>query len=304
MYADGEIRPGRALASIVLLALTSCGPGQPGAGTPILPPATVWQVHTEAGDEAMARGDVVEAERHYLAALQEAQRLKVASPREPDKMVAQDPAVVASLNKLGLFYLHTANYEQADTWLSQALVVSQKNLGPEHPYVAVTLQNRAKLCRAQGNLTEAESLLRKALVIDERALGSAHPKLGYDLNQLGEVAAEQDQVTEAEAYFTRGLSIREGTLGPDHPDVADSLTSMARFYMHRDMNMEAEDLYRRALAIREKQLGPENPAVAETLDSYAELLRKTKRMELARAMEERARIIRVRIREGGNVSAL
>lgn len=71
-----------------------------------------------------------------------------------------------------------------------------------------------------------------------------------------------------------------------------TLNNLAVFYKAQKRYAEAEPLYQRAMAIFEQSLGPRHPNVAICLDNYAELLRKTKRMDEARAMEARARAIR------------
>ena len=55
--------------------------------------------------------------------------------------------------------------------IKRALAISEKALGPEHPDVAISLNNLALLYRAQGRYAEAEPLLKRALAISEKALG-------------------------------------------------------------------------------------------------------------------------------------
>ncbi len=283
---------------LAIVATLGCGAAHPGAETPILSPATVWMVHTEAGDKALLRGNYEEAEKQYLAALQEAERLKIVKPKAPQSIIHGDPSVAPSLNNLGTFYIATENYAEAARHLQRALTLVETDLGPAHPYVAVTLSNLAALARAQGNLAEAEALLRRALKIDEQVLGSTHSKVGDDLNRLGEVAAARQRTAEAEALLQRGLAIRKAFWGPDHPDVAISLLSLAEFYVAQDNYTQAEPLYRRTLAIREQELGSDHPSLAEALERYAALLRKTGREDHAGQLEDGAKAIRERIRQG------
>jgi hypothetical protein len=50
-------------------------------------------------------------------------------------------------------------------------------LTAEHPDVAMTLNNLAALCKAQGRYPEAEALYRRALASFERSFGAEHLKV-------------------------------------------------------------------------------------------------------------------------------
>ncbi|MDJ0838412.1 MAG: tetratricopeptide repeat protein [Acidobacteriota bacterium] len=49
------------------------------------------------------------------------------------------------------------------------------SFGPDHPNVAVDLNNLAQLLKATNRLAEAEPLIRRALAIFEASLGKTHP---------------------------------------------------------------------------------------------------------------------------------
>jgi hypothetical protein len=55
--------------------------------------------------------------------------------------------------------------------------MKEKLLGPEHPDVAVTLNNLATLCRSQDRREEAEGLYRRCLSIFKKALDPKHLSL-------------------------------------------------------------------------------------------------------------------------------
>jgi Tetratricopeptide repeat len=57
----------------------------------------------------------------------------------------------------------------------RALAITEKSFGPEHPNVAIRLNNLAELFRARNRLAEAEPLMRRALEIFARSLGPDHP---------------------------------------------------------------------------------------------------------------------------------
>ena len=66
-------------------------------------------------------------------------------------------------------------YEAEPLYL-QALELTKRLLGEEHPHVATSLNNLALLYKSQGRYSEAEPLYLQALEIRERGLGANHPR--------------------------------------------------------------------------------------------------------------------------------
>ena len=54
---------------------------------------------------------------------------------------------------------------EAEPLFRRALAISEKSFGPEHPNVAIVLNNLAQLLRHANRLAEAERLMRRSLVI-------------------------------------------------------------------------------------------------------------------------------------------
>lgn len=57
----------------------------------------------------------------------------------------------------------------------QALELSKRLLGDNHPDVAISLNNLAALYRYRGRYRKAKPLFEQALKICERTLGVSHP---------------------------------------------------------------------------------------------------------------------------------
>ena len=68
------------------------------------------------------------------------------------------------------------DYAAAEQLFLRALAIKEKALGPDHPGVAMALNNLGELYYAQGRYDEPEPLLRRGLAIDEAVLGSDHPE--------------------------------------------------------------------------------------------------------------------------------
>jgi tetratricopeptide (TPR) repeat protein len=112
----------------------------------------------------------------------------------------------------------------------RALAIREKALGPEHPDVALSLNNLAIVYERQGRYGEAEAAHARALPILEKALGPEHPHVASSLSGLATVYERQGRYGEAEAANARALAILEKALGPEHPRVAYSLSNLALVY--------------------------------------------------------------------------
>jgi tetratricopeptide (TPR) repeat protein len=75
------------------------------------------------------------------------------------------------------FIVIKGQYGKADPLYGRALAIREKALGPEHPDVAVSLNNMASLYYVQGQYAKAGLLYQRALAIYEKTLGSDHPNV-------------------------------------------------------------------------------------------------------------------------------
>ncbi|MDQ3274477.1 MAG: FxSxx-COOH system tetratricopeptide repeat protein, partial [Actinomycetota bacterium] len=66
----------------------------------------------------------------------------------------------------------------------RALHLDETAHGPDHPHVATTLNNLARVLRDLGEPATARTLLERALRIDETAYGPDHPEVATDLHNL------------------------------------------------------------------------------------------------------------------------
>ena len=228
----------------------------------------------------------------------------------------------------------------------RAIAIGEKALGPEHPDLAVWLNNFAGLLRAQvrsrcaiepritalfrpqGDLASAKPLLERAIAIGEKTLGPEHPNLAIRLNNFALLLKDQvrsrraiepritalfrpqGDLASAKPLYERAIAIGEKTLGPEHPDLAKWLNNLAlllkdqvrsrwrdRASNHRSLPSQgdlasAQPLLERAIAITEKALGPEHPNLAKWLNNLALLLWDMGRIQEAIPHQERATKIR------------
>ena len=176
--------------------------------------------------------------------------------------VHRDPETEAAIrNVLGAAYSGLGLYAAAEPQLRIGLEIRERELGPEHPEVAVSLYSLANMYSRKHEHAAAEPLLRRALRIREKAFGSEHPLVADTLDHLAMICASQSNVSEAAAFSERALAIREKVYGQRSKPVADSLYSRAMSLGHQGKYREAEQAARESLELYTKLEGPENAAV-------------------------------------------
>ena len=106
--------------------------------------------------------------------------------------------------------------------MRRALAIDEQSLGPDHPNVAIRLNNLALLLQDTNRLAEAEPLMRRALAIDEQSLGPDHPNVAIHLNNLAQLLQDTNRLAEAEPLMRRALEISKASLGAEHPRRASS----------------------------------------------------------------------------------
>jgi tetratricopeptide (TPR) repeat protein len=192
------------------------------------------------------------------------------------------------LGCLSLLLESKSLFVQAEPHIRRALLIDEASYGPDHPKVAIRLNNLAQLLQDTNRLAEAEPLMRRALQIDEASFGPEHPKVALRLNNLAQLLKATNRRAEAEPLMRRALKIDEASYGPDHPTVANRLNNLASLLQATNRLAEAEPLYRRALQIDEASFGPDHPDVAIDLNNLAQLLQATNRLTEAEPLFRRA----------------
>ena len=115
---------------------------------------TDWERKIDAGTNAFQQGHYAEAEKLWLAALEQA-----------EKFGPQDQRLATSLNNLAVLYRTQGRYAEAEPLYKRALAIREKTLGPEHPNVAQSLENYAALLRNMNREDEAAKMETRAKAI-------------------------------------------------------------------------------------------------------------------------------------------
>ena len=144
-------------------------------------------------------------------------------------------------------------YSEAAKVAEEALTVAEKTFGPNHPYMAASLNNLAMVYQAQGRYAKAQPLYKRLLKIREKAFGKDHPDVAQSLSNLAGAYQAQGKYSEDEPLYKRALAIVEKTIGPEHPHVAATCENMAELCRQIGREDEAGRFEARARRIRSNQ---------------------------------------------------
>jgi tetratricopeptide (TPR) repeat protein len=163
---------------------------------PVIAQGTRWEHYMTEGVQAYQKGQEVNAEMFYLAALEDVEN---AGP--------EDPRLAATLNTLAVLYHSQRKYTQAEAFYQRVLRLLEQTVGPEHPTLATTLNNLAVVYEAQGEYSRAEPLYQRALTLLEHTLGPEHPNLAAALENYADLLRKMQREAEAENAEGRAKAI-------------------------------------------------------------------------------------------------
>ena len=121
------------------------------------------------------------------------------------------------LNQIALYLKKRGRTSEAEPLYLQALEITKRRLGEDHPDVATRLNNLANLYSAQGRTNEAEPLYLQAIDLGKRRLGEDHPDVATRLNNLANLYSDQGRYNEAKPLYSKALDMRKRLLGEGHP---------------------------------------------------------------------------------------
>ena len=166
--------------------------------------------------------------------------------------------LAAALGNLANVYSDQEMYKKAEPLLVRSLSIAEKMYGPNHPDVALAINNLAVNYHCQKKYEHLVTLYKRAISILE-ATGSNDGVLLHLLNNLAEVYHELGVIEQSEPLYVRALSLGKKKYGRDHPEMAATMRNLARLYEETNRPLEAEELKKRAAEVSQKTV-PDTPA--------------------------------------------
>ena len=168
--------------------------------------------------------------------------------------------------------VYLSSYEEGDSLVVGVLRVREKVLGPDHPDIALDLDDLAMLREREWRHEETVHLRERALAIRENALDPLDPGLALSTMSLAHHYSHLGRYSEAEPLYSQALYLRKQIYGPHISDsqkatkyIAQAHDNLAHLYMRQGRYAEAEELYRAALKVREIGYSPDHASIGANL---------------------------------------
>ncbi len=111
--------------------------------------------------------------------------------------------------------------------MRRALAIDEASYGPDHPDVAIHLNNLASLLQATNRLAEAEPMYRRALAIDEASYGPDHPNVATASTTSPHCSPTR--TAYGASFISARARDRRGELWAGSSHVATDLNNLATF---------------------------------------------------------------------------
>jgi CHAT domain-containing protein/tetratricopeptide (TPR) repeat protein len=213
----------------------------------------------------------------------------------PLTAAAQEVNDACALNPQFVQLIGQGKYAEAAALSQQALSLTERTMGLEHPGTIACVNNLAVLYQKLGRYTEAEPLYKRALAALEKRTGRNSLEVAAQLKRIVDLYSVQQRPADAMPLLERATAIGEKALGPGHPGICQYFDAFANVYWQQGRFNDAEQYYKRSLAVREKASGKERLEAAVSLDSLALLYSIQGRRAEAEEHSKRALAIREEI---------
>lgn len=169
------------------------------------------------------------------------------------------PLAVAIWRNLGMLYRERGDLTAAEGAAREALVLSMRRHGPDHPATAESQLQFAEVLMENGDLDGAERMTEVARSTLVARFGEQHPDLGAIYETRAAIAFERGDAETSEAELRRAIAIWSAT--PDPMRLPGARLSLGRILMVAGRPEAAEAEFRAALDGRRGVHGDDHAAV-------------------------------------------
>jgi len=151
------------------------------------------------------------------------------------------------MTSVGAIYLALKRFAESEKIRQEALELSRRALGAEHPRALSAMVYLAETQSALGQNRDAEKLCVQALEVQRRVVGPEHPDTLHTMMILANVWGRQGRYHESERLQLETLSAGRRVLGPNHSEVGRSLYSLGALALRQGDRKKALEYLRQAM---------------------------------------------------------
>lgn len=176
-----------------------------------------------------------------------------------------------TLTHLGLVFLNTGKYTQAEQQMLMVLNLRQK-LQVEHAEkLLAATYNDLGLVYSQIDKDKALNYYEKAFTLYKKLYGEEHLKIAFASINNGVIYRDIESYGEAVNAFETALKIFTKTHAEAHPTKAIALYNLGQTYLKMRNTTAARQYYQQALDMYRACYGPKHPEVANVLNAMGNL---------------------------------
>lgn len=157
-----------------------------------------------------------------------------------------DPVLAETYNNLGILYIATSSFGDAESPLKRSLVIYEQNAAANGLMIAKTLENLALVRYSKQDPKKAEEFYLRALAVKEKTLGPEHDETVNTLKYLTDFYRRQRDYVKADATLQRAIAAKEKKLGASHTEVGKLLELQACLLHRNNQKSQAEKVEARA----------------------------------------------------------
>nr|GMC59710.1 kinesin light chain 3 isoform X1 [Ipomoea batatas] len=158
-----------------------------------------WRVFTDSGRDLFLQGKLEDAEKLFLAAIQEAK----------EGFGDRDSHVASACNNLAELYRVKKELDKAEPLYLEAISILEESFGHDDIRVGAALHNLGQFYLVQQNLEQARVCYELIVQIKRRVLGEAHPDYADTMYHLGTVLHFQGKEKDSETLIWDSIRILE-----------------------------------------------------------------------------------------------
>jgi tetratricopeptide (TPR) repeat protein len=193
--------------------------------------------------------------------------------------------------KIGIYFIHIADFEQALKWLNNSLNICEKISGSDSIDAANVLRGIARSYTELGNYSEALEIFKDILAIDKKTPGADSIEIANTYNNIGFTYANLGNFSEALKWYERALIAIKGKYDDEHLFQSTVYNNIAIIFLTEGNYIEALKWCKKSLAIKEKELGSEHPDTAINYISIANIYIELENYTGALELLQKAQII-------------
>ena len=180
---------------------------------------------------------------------------------------------IACLNSIAYNLWPVSAYDSATAMANQALRLSERYLGANHPEAARAYDVLGIVQEYRGKYAEALNFYRRSLQIRKTHYPKVHPHIADSYENLGLAAYLMGSYDTALAYHQRVLSIRLAAKPDDLLSLTYVYNNLGIVYNKKGIYNEALMNYQKALTIRRKLFGEAHPSLVSAYNNLGEVYR-------------------------------